>query len=245
MKKRYLILSNLMLLVLILLLFETTLAYFSHRTEITHTLTAGNVAIKLSEAAVKPDDVGNLVEDTEADRIVGSKTETFHHYGRVYPGQMIFKDPTIENTGTQDAWTAVIITMTDGAGDLHKVLGYDHYDGLDLTWILDGGIFTERIHVGVWNGHENVWYNDHFAMVQKPNRAEGTYDFCFFFNKPMKSGDTLTVFDTLMIPAYWDNEQLQELRDFKMTIRAFAVQVNGLESCHEAMTIAFPDYFVH
>ena len=77
MKKRYLILSNLMLLVLILLLFETTLAYFSHRTEITHTLTAGNVAIKLSEAAVKPDDVGNLVEDTEADRIVDYRVKIY------------------------------------------------------------------------------------------------------------------------------------------------------------------------
>jgi len=241
--KNKLLVCNILLCVSILLLVYTTVAYFTDHKEISNTLTAGNVSIELSETAVKPDDAGNLIKDETLPRIVGRETETQHDYGKVSPGQIIHKDPTVKNTGNEMAWVAVKVTLTDGAGDLHKIMGFDGYDGVDITTILTGGLLSQRIHVGTWNGQHDVWYNDNFAMFQVPSRREGTYDFYFFVSAPMEEKQSVTIFDTLTIPGYWDNSQLQELIDFKITVRAFAVQTTGMGTCFEAMQNAFPDYF--
>ena len=241
--KNKLLVCSIMLCVSILLLVYTTIAYFTARTEISNTLTAGNVSIELTEAAVKPDKSGNLIKDETAPRIVGRPTETVHDYGNVSPGQFIHKDPTIKNTGNQKAWIAAKVTLTDGAGDLHKIMGFDEYDGVDITTIIEGGFLNQKVHVGEWNNHQNVWYNDNFAMFQVPSRAEGTYDFYFFLSAPMEGNKSITIFDSLIIPAYWENSQLQELIDFKITVRAFAVQTTGMGTCFEAMQKAFPTYF--
>lgn len=241
--KNKLLVCNILLCISILLLIGTSLAYFTDRTEFTNTLTAGNVSISLTEAAVKKNAAGHLVEDTSKERIKGASEATIHHYGVVFPGQEIYKDPTVRNTGSEDAWVAAKLTITDGTGDIHKVLGFSGYEGLDLTLLLSGGVFDESIHVGNWNGHENAWYNDRFAMVQVPNMAEGRYDFYFFFNTALASDEEITLFNSLMIPPYLNNDQLHEFVDLQMTVRAFAVQTGGLENCYDAMTMAFPSYF--
>lgn len=241
--RKQMLASGILLCLSMLLFLGTTIAYFTSKREISNTLTAGNVYVELTEAAVKADKEGNLVEDKTKPRIVGTEVETIHDYGTVFPGQIIHKDPTIKNTGSQSAWIAAKVTITDGAGDIHRIMGFDGYDGIDITMILDGGLLEEKIHVGSWNGHENVWYNDDFAMIQVPDRAEDKYDFYFFVQSALVSDESFTVFDTLTIPGYLSNQQLQELTDFKMTVRAFAVQTNGLENCYKAMKMAFPDYF--
>jgi predicted ribosomally synthesized peptide with SipW-like signal peptide len=241
--KNKLLVCNILLCVSILLLLGTTIAYFTDRSEFSNTLTAGNVSITLTEAAVKRGDGGHLVEDASKDRIKGTSDAVVHDYGTIFPGQEIFKDPTIKNVGSEDAYIAAKLTVTDGAGDIHKVLGFDGYQGLDITLLLGGGVFDEAIHVGNWNGHQNVWYNDHYAMVQVPNMVEGRYDFYFFFNAALAEDEEALLFDSMIIPAELDNSHLQEFTDFKMTVRAFAVQTGGLENCYDAMTKAFPSYF--
>ena len=56
-----------LLLAFIAMFIGVTIAYFSDRKQLSATLTAGNVEITLSQAAVKPDLVGNLVEVDSAD----------------------------------------------------------------------------------------------------------------------------------------------------------------------------------
>ena len=178
-----LIVSNVLLAVTMLLLVGVTIAYFSDTAQISNTLTSGTVKIMLSESAVKKDDIGNLVEDTSATRIFGGQDATFHDYGKIHPGQKIHKDPTIQNTGTNNAWIAVKITFTDGDGDLQKVMKLGNKDGIDIKMLLAGGVLSEQAEVGTWNGLENVLYNDHFAMVQIPNVAEGEYSFYVFYQE--------------------------------------------------------------
>ena len=241
--KTKLIISNVLLLVLILLMVGVTVAYFTDTKKATSTITSGNVKIMLSEAAIKQDAEGNLVADHSTARIFGGQDVTINDYGKIYPGQTIYKDPTIENTGTNEAWIAAKITLTDGAGELHKVMGYGGYEGVDIELLLGGGVFDEKVHFGTWNGIDNVCYNDHYAMVQVPNATEGKFEFYFFFQEAFLQRDSVMLFDTLRVPDYWNNKEMKELVELHIDVQAFGSQKFGFESCYEAMVAAFPDYF--
>jgi len=240
--KAKLIVSNTLLIVAVLLLVGTTIAYFSEQKSITNTMTSGNVSIKLSEAQVKPDEFGNLVLDNDKPRVFGGREETVRDYGTVFPGQTIFKDPTVHCTGTEDAWMAAKITLTDGNGDIHRIIGFPGHDEVDISLLLSGALFSETAYFGDWNGYKNVTYNDHYAMLQLPDAVESEYSFIIFFLKPFEKGDSAVLFDTLSFPAEWGNEEIKEFADFKITVTAFGVQASGLDDCVSAMTAAFPEH---
>lgn len=231
------------LVLLILFLVGTTIAYFSDRKQSEATLTSGNVKIVLSEAAVKR--VGDhLVEDSDKPRIFGGAGETvMNDYGRIYPGQSIFKDPTITNSGDEAEWIAAKVILTDGEGDLTKIMGYEGYEDLDIEVLLSGGLLDETVHVGEWNGMSDVCYNDRYVMFQVPNAAEGRYEFFFLMLEPVQRGESVVLFDHILIPSDWDNLEMQELVALKIQIQAFGVQTSSLDSCLKAMTEAFPTYF--
>ena len=241
-QKLQLIFSAVCLVLSILMLAETTFAYFTMTKKVTNTMTAGNITIELTEAAVK-EKGGHLVQDTSAPRVVGGGEVTVRDYGKLYPSMTVYKDPTIENTGTVGTWIAAKITFTDGEGELHKVIGYDGFPGIDIRTILSGGILDEGTHFGRWNGIDNVRYNDKFAMVQKSDVGMGEYSFYFFFLQPFEQGEKVVLFDTLGIPREWGNAQMQELAQLKINVQAYGVQLLDLDSCYEAMTAAFSEEF--
>ena len=226
----------------ILMLAGTTFAYFSVTKQVTHTMTAGNITIELTEAAIK-EEGGHLVQDTASPRIVGGSEVAVRDYGKLYPSMTVYKDPTIQNTGTMGAWIAAKVTITDGEGELHKVIGYEGFPGIDIRTVLSGGILEEGTHFGRWNGIDNVRYNDTFAMVQKADVGMGEYTFYFFFLQPLEQYDKVTLFERLAIPPEWNNAQMQELAQLKINITAYGVQLLDLDSCLEAMATAFPDEF--
>ena len=228
---------------------RTSIAFFTDAKESTSVYTAGNVYIKLSEAAVATDSSGNLIEDAGAARIEGAEISengetVLHNYGVVFPGQSIYKDPTIENVGKGDAWVAAKVIIEDGAGDIHRLYRYsDGYDDIDIEGLLSGGLLDEQVHVGVWNGIDDVCYNDRYAMIQSSSRLNGKYEFYFIMLSPMEKGETVTVFDTLQINPLFGNAEMLEFRDLKITVQAFAVQTFGFSSCFDAMTGAFSEHF--
>ena len=241
--KSKLIISNVLLAVITLLLVGVTIAYFSDTAQISNTITSGSVKIMLFESAVKKDEFGNLVADNEATKVFGGQDAIIHDYGRLHPGQTIYKDPTIQNTGTNNAWIAAQITFEDGNGDLQNVMKLENKEGIDIKIILGGGILDEQAQVGTWNGLEDVLYNDHFAMVQIPNATEGEYAFYIFYHETLAQGDTEILFDTLKIPIQWNNEEMRELQNLNIKVQAFAAQTEGMEDCLHAMRTAFPEYF--
>lgn len=238
-------LSLLLLLVSVLAFAGSTIAYFSDVKQTANTFTAGNVSIVLSESAITRDNAGNVIADTSKPRVLGTAEGTLHNYGIVYPGQVICKDPTVRNCGSGDAWVAVKVTLTDGEGDICKVMGYDpdETDMIDIETMLSGGLLDEKVHVGTWNGIENVCHNERYAMVQVASRANDTYDFYFFMLSPVAKGDSFTVFDTMIIDEIWDNDEMKELSDFKINVCAYAVQLYSFDSCFDAMTTAFGSEF--
>lgn len=243
--KKSMFLSVLLLVLSIIVFAGSTIAYFSDTKQVGNTFTSGNVEISLSESAVKVDSVGNLVIDPQKPRIEGSSGETVHDYGVIHPGQSIFKDPLVKNIGTNDAWVAVKVTFTDGAGDLCQLLGYDpdETDMIDIECMLKGGLLDETVHVGNWNGFERVCYNDRYAMVQQASRANGEYVFYFFMLRPLSKNESFLVFDEMFIDGKFDNNAMQQLSELKINVCAYAVQTFGFDSCYKAMTTAFQSGF--
>ena len=226
-----------------------SIAFFNDAKESTSIYTAGSVYIDLSEAATKADEFGNLVEDPDSDRIYGadindSANVVVNDYGVVFPGQSIYKDPTITNTGRNSAWIAMKVIVKDGVGDIHRLFNYnEYYDDIDIEHFISGGLLEEQVNVGTWNGIEDVCYNDNYAMIQSSNRQSGVYEFFFIMLQPFKKGDSVKVFDTVFFDSSFGNEEMIEFKEFEITVQAFAVQKFGFSSCLDAMNGAFPEHF--
>ena len=239
-----LIMSGILFSAAVLMFISVTIAWFSDTKKVDATFTSGNVKIALTEAAVKPDASGNLVEDKDEPRIFGAADENvLHNYGRVYPGMSIYKDPTVKNIGDVPEWIAVKVTIDDGAGDIHKLIGYGGYDDIDIEQLLTGGLLDERVSVGTWNGIENVCHNENYAMIQVANKAEGKYEFYFLMLKPVAPEESVKIFEQVVFNRMWNNADMQQLAGLKIHVQAYGVQTYQLNSCFQAMTEAFPSHF--
>ena len=238
-----------MILALIALVVDTTVAFFTDARKSENTFTAGNVYIDLSEAAVKSDGAGNLIEDETKERIHGEElteggSTVIHNYGFVFPGQNIYKDPTIRNTGKNEAWIAAKVVIEDGMGDIHRLFGYNEIsDDIDIERLLTGGLLDEQVHVGDWNGISDVCHNENYAMIQTSDRARGRYEFYFIMLKPFETDDEVMLFDGMFINDLFGNGEMLEFRDLRITVQAYAVQEHGFSDCLSAMKGAFAEDF--
>lgn len=235
--------SCVILCVLVIVMIATTFAYFTSTKQVSNTFTSGRVDITLSEAAVKRTESGDLVKDDSKDRIFGNTDATLNHYGRVYPGQSIYKDPTVTNVGDSSEWIAAKVIFTDGEGDLNKIMGYEGYEDIDIEVLLSGGLLDETVKVGTWNGIHDVCYNDRYAMIQVADATQGRYEFFFLMLEPVAPNESVTVFDHISFPEEWNNEEMKQLESLTVHVQAFGVQMTELDSCMEAMTEAFPEHF--
>lgn len=237
-------LSCILLVVFVMMFLAATIAYFTDSKQAAATLTSGNVRITLVESPIKPDGQGNLVKDPEGILVVGhSETEAPLSYGRVYPGMTICKDPTITNTGDRPEWIAAKVTLTDGDGDLHKIMGYPGYAEIDIEQLLSGGLLDEHVDVVDWNGIPDVCINERYAMIQIADGAEGKYEFIFLMLQPLAVGESVTIFDKIEFNRMWNNEQMKELASLGIQVQAYGVQLFDMNDCLQAMAEAFPDHF--
>ena len=53
----------------------------------------------------------------------------------------------------------------------------------------------------------------------------------------------LHIFNTITIPAEWDNAEMAKIVDLKINVKAYAVQTQTFDDCFDAMTTAFKDAF--
>ena len=121
MKKKIFIVA-LVVCIMAISIASASMAYFTDTEKATNTFTSGDVAIEMTEAAVKADALGHLVEDTATARKEASEIGETFDYGTIFPMQTIYKDPTVENTGSEDAYLAAKIVITNGADTLTTAL---------------------------------------------------------------------------------------------------------------------------
>lgn len=190
-----------------------TLAYFTDTTKTaTNTFTMGNVKIELDEAKVVADNNG---EYTATEERVTKNT-----YENLYPGQVVPKDPTVYNNGSQDAFVRINVEITD-------------FNAAGLLFNDAEGTFPNVKFADVFGDYVadnwTVTNNLKDAMFGKKPMT-----FTFTLKEKLVANDEVTLFKTVAIPASLDNVEANLLSGMNMNITAEAIQAAGFGSAAEA-----------
>ena len=192
MKKK--ILSLALIVAIVAILSIGTLAYFTDSTEETvNTFTVGNVEIEIDEPSWK-------------------EPET------VEPGIAVDKDPLVKNTGKNDAWIRINVTLSDwaafsAAGTAHGIT--------DLTTVF--GEFKDAD----WT----------LAGTPVVDATADTITYSYYYNTVVEAdgGTTSALFTSVTVPAAFTSDEMEALGDdFTITVTADAIQADGLETVEAA-----------
>ena len=230
---------------LAIMLVSGTLAYFTDEKEQTNTFTAGSLRITLDEVKVNttPNADGDLTAIDSGERT--SETQSY----KLFPGMTVDKDPTITLVkGSENAYLASIITVTfDKDADLDVLQKNGLYDAennmLNLTAILEGD------YIGELQAKEDhplsvsgllVSGDDTYSVYQKADSDNRTFTFYMFFEGVQTAETQITIFDTMIIPNGWNNDDMAAVNGMQIHVAAYGAQAVGFANCYEAMTAAFP-----
>jgi alternate signal-mediated exported protein len=165
-----------------------TLAWFTDSKDVTNTVTFGNVKIDLTEPHYAGGSSGGTVS--------------------AMPGEIIMKDPTVTNTGTNDAWIRVKI---------HAYLEDSSGNKTEVPFVLQNGVQNE-------NGETRLMLDGDPGKWHDPaNDQTAGY---LYYVETLGSKQTASVFKNVRIPSSWDNEKL-EGKTLKIDVTAEALQVSG------------------
>lgn len=191
--------------VVVLSIAGSSIAYFTDTAKITNTFTSGNVDIKLSEAKVTTDGSGNFVKDGTT-RIEADGSEGSQAYGSVFPKQTIYKDPTITNIGSEDAYVGAVVTIT----------------GTDIDALLSSEALVKNFVTGLPTSGATVKVN-----IDSENN---TITIHVVFTSALESTDEAVVFTGLKMDDAWTNADMTKLNGLKIVVDAYAVQTSGMTS---------------
>ena len=206
MKKKILV-ACLCVALAVLTIAGTTLAYLTSKDTVTNTFTVGNVQIKLDEAKANAD--GTLVEG--ADRV---KTNSY----KLIPGHTYNKDPMVTVlSGSESSYIKMTVTFTKAA-ELDAIFAPT---GADLTSIFNGYDSTNWIYKG--NTEDTTANTRTYEFWYKEAVAAPTADVAL---------DAL--FDQIKAPDSLTNSDLNNLKDLKITVNAYAIQADGFATAEAA-----------
>ncbi len=223
-----------------------TIAYFTDDEAITNTFTSGNIDMILTEYTDDGED-----DNTDLD-VVNPEKNIFSSY-KLFPEDVITKKPVITfEKDSEDAYVAAIITVT--AKDLNNV------SAGKTPVVTDGKLNPEPLiqsaeNSGILNSATDcadtaavlkALAADENAVVQKvttDDNGNTVYTFYLFVEAVQEDTSSITLFDTLNVPANWDNAEMDLLKGLKIDVKAYAVQAKHLDNCHDAMVSAFQTEF--
>ena len=237
-----------------------TLAYFTDNDTVVNTFTAGNVEIDLTEGKTLSVTKANIadyagrrlgdlvfVDQANERNDVLADEETEYFYGKVYPAQVIDKDPTITNLGSENAFVAAKITVTDGVGNLANVMNTGYMDLLNIQTMVRGGLVQANAaqlgdYFTLTSTAYPVYGDDTYAIYQTHPDAD-TWVFYIFMEEALATNESVVLFEQVFVPELWDNAEMVELKEMAIDIKAYAVQEFGFADCFTAMTTAFANDF--
>lgn len=172
-----------------------TLAYFTDTKTATNTFTVGNVKIELDEQ--KPG--------------TNERTTTGVEYTSVTPGVAYAKDPTVTNTGNNDAWVRVNVTLSDAAA--FKAAAKEH-GVTDLATVFGGHDEAKWTRAGIKEDseHDTLTYSYYYKTVLAKNASTGP------------------LFTTVTVPASFTTDEMKLIGDFSITVTADAIQKEGFDT---------------
>jgi predicted ribosomally synthesized peptide with SipW-like signal peptide len=219
-----------------------SLAYFTDNKTVDNVFTAGKVTITLDEAKVTLDGANHALVDPSVRVRVDEQNYGEQDYGKLYPGQVVTKDPTITvDNDSEDAYIAAIVTIT---GDIYDLIPIAGTDMIDINQIVSGGLVEKpSTHVADWNGLPLVFETDDCVIYQAADKANNTWTLYIFVKAAQAANAKVVLFDTLTIPARWDNAEMAKVNGMNITVTAYATQTNGFADCFTAITTAFDTAF--
>ena len=206
MKKKILV-ACLCVALAVLTIAGTTLAYLTSQETVTNTFTVGKVEIKLDEAKANAD--GTLVPN--ADRV---KENSY----KLIPGHTYNKDPMVTVlSGSESSYIKMTVTFTKAA-ELDAIFAPT---GADLTSIFNGYDSTNWIYKG--NTEDTTANTRTYEFWYKEAVAAPTADVAL---------DAL--FDQIKAPDSLTHSDLNNLKDLKITVNAYAIQADGFATAEAA-----------
>ena len=172
----------------------------------------------------------------------------------LYPGCTLYKNPTIKNVtdekkGAEPCYARMTIQILDNAGK--EITDTKTLDLVYQTIYYDknfrsNGQTGEESSAGLIQGREPGYclaeLSD-YPMVnplwkKDEQRSKAA---CLVYNYQgtngrgiLETGEESTLFTTIVIPTDWGNEQIQRLRDFRLSVTVQAIQAVGFANMEEA-----------
>ena len=134
----------------------------------------------------------------------------FENFEKAFPGQKIGNETAIKNVGSEDAYVGVIITLTNSNEA-------EANPTKDTVEALFGDLATVEKYVE--NGHTCTAY--------------------VVFDDAIESGEKVTVFKNITVPAAWDHNEMKVFNSLNFSVKAYATQIVGFENATDALTKAF------
>lgn len=210
-KKKVLVIS--LVISIIAILSMGTLAWFQDQASVTNKFMMTDSAsdpdeifsVDLWETKVNPD--GTPVDPVE-------KTDK-NTYEDIAPGDVLTKDPTVENTGKYAQWIRVTVTLNNAQAWIN-VLGANY----DLATIFGGH------DEAAWTRYETPEFD----------ATANTLTMTYYLNEELEAGETATLFETVNIPTDLDQYDLAALGgEFDLELVAQALQFeNTGDNCYDA-----------
>lgn len=208
-KKRIAIVSCLVMV--LALVVGGTLAYFYDADEATNVFSTADkdsVEIEVEEPDFDPEDG----ED-------------------VLPGDTISKNPTVTNTGTEEVYVRFVVTLTDSDGTVitdaeraAKILEMIVYaaSGLDTSTGYSSSYISSLPRV-----------NPSFTL----DTSRGSTGIYYYnYNTTLKADESVVLFNYVVVPTDWTQDDLDLLGDFNIVVRAEAIQAANIASASDAFT---------
>ncbi|MBQ2923316.1 MAG: hypothetical protein IJE60_09615 [Tyzzerella sp.] len=129
-------------------------------------------------------------------------------YEDILPGDVIAKNPTVENTGDYDQWIRVYVTFNE----FSKIEAACQRTGItsDLrTWL---------------DVDASAWIADNNATVVSGD----TVTYVYYYNYKLVKDQTAVLFNRVTIPGAFEQQDMEYVSgDFSITIKAEAIQADN------------------
>lgn len=190
----------------------TTLAYLTSKDEVTNSFTVGKVAITLDEAKV--DNLGNpLDKDGKPAATVGEADRQKENSYKLMPGHKYTKDPTVHVTAkSENSW--IFVEVKNGISAFEAATSTE-----------EGGYkkIADQITANSWKSLEDVtgvYYKEY-------TQSDSVTDLVVFSN--------FQIADNANENTSWSSIGA----DTKVTVTAYAVQMDGFKTADDAWNATF------
>lgn len=129
-------------------------------------------------------------------------------YEKIAPGEVLPKNPTVENSGDYDQWIRVYVT-------------FDEYSKIKAACDAQGIAADLR---GWLDVDETAWQKSDAEYKEEND----TVTYVYYYNYKLTSGQTAVLFNTVTIPGEFEQQDMQYVSgDFSIAVKAEALQADN------------------